>query len=84
MAQERQRAAAEREEVEREAAGKLESARLELDSTLASDRQTSSQAERSLQAAQEAWQKVLSIYPMMRNAQDQVATLSEELAGEAI
>jgi tetratricopeptide (TPR) repeat protein len=34
--------------------------------------------------ALEAWQRVLTIYPMMRNAQDQVATLSEELAGEAI
>jgi tetratricopeptide (TPR) repeat protein len=31
-----------------------------------------------------AWQRVLDIYPMMRSAQDQVATLSEELAGEAI
>jgi tetratricopeptide (TPR) repeat protein len=36
------------------------------------------------QLALEAWQRVLTIYPMMRNAQDQVATLSEELAGEAI
>jgi hypothetical protein len=27
---------------------------------------------------------VLSIYPMMRSAQDQVGTLSEELAGEGI
>ncbi len=36
------------------------------------------------QSALEAWQKVLAIYPMMRNAQDQVATLSEELAGEGI
>lgn len=34
--------------------------------------------------ALDAWQRVLAIYPMMRNAQDQVATLSEELAGEAI
>ncbi|RUM97810.1 hypothetical protein EET67_10860 [Pseudaminobacter arsenicus] len=34
--------------------------------------------------ALEAWQRVLTIYPMMRNAQDQVGTLSEELAGEAI
>jgi tetratricopeptide (TPR) repeat protein len=36
------------------------------------------------QAALEAWQRVLAIYPMMRSAQDQVSTLSEELAGEAI
>jgi len=36
------------------------------------------------QSALEAWQKVLGIYPMMRSAQDQVATLSEELAGEGI
>ncbi|MCA0031031.1 tetratricopeptide repeat protein [Mesorhizobium sp. B263B2A] len=36
------------------------------------------------QSALEAWQKVLVIYPMMRSAQDQVATLSEELAGEGI
>ncbi|MGB3391264.1 MAG: hypothetical protein WBA88_25155 [Pseudaminobacter sp.] len=34
--------------------------------------------------ALEAWQRVLTIYPMMRNAQDQVGTLSEELAGDAI
>jgi len=31
-----------------------------------------------------AWQRVLDLYPMLRNAQDQVATLSEELAGEGI
>jgi tetratricopeptide (TPR) repeat protein len=36
------------------------------------------------QSALEAWQKVLTIYPMMRSAQDQVSTLSEELAGEGI
>jgi len=36
------------------------------------------------QSALEAWQKVLSIYPMMRSAQNQVSTLSEELAGEGI
>jgi tetratricopeptide (TPR) repeat protein len=36
------------------------------------------------QSALEAWQRVLSIYPMMRSAQDQVGTLSEELAGEGI
>ncbi|MER9328034.1 hypothetical protein [Mesorhizobium sp. M0488] len=36
------------------------------------------------QSALDAWQKVLAIYPMMRSAQDQVATLSEELAGEGI
>ncbi|TIV58362.1 MAG: hypothetical protein E5V86_24990, partial [Mesorhizobium sp.] len=34
------------------------------------------------QSALEAWQKVLAIYPMMRSAQDQVSTLSEDLAGE--
>jgi tetratricopeptide (TPR) repeat protein len=31
-----------------------------------------------------AYQRVLDIYPMMRNAQNEVATLSEELAGEGI
>ncbi|MFU0505001.1 tetratricopeptide repeat protein [Pseudaminobacter sp. NGMCC 1.201702] len=31
-----------------------------------------------------AWQRVLDIYPMMRSAQNEVATLSEELAGEGI
>src|SRR5882757_10158407 len=36
------------------------------------------------QSALEAWQRVLGIYPMMRSAQDQVATISEELAGEGI
>lgn len=36
------------------------------------------------QSALEAWQKVLAIYPMMRSAQDQVSTISEELAGEGI
>ena len=36
------------------------------------------------QSALEAWQKVLAIYPMMRSAQNQVAALSEELAGEGI
>jgi tetratricopeptide (TPR) repeat protein len=30
------------------------------------------------------WERVLDIYPMMRSAQDRVATLSDELAGEAI
>lgn len=34
--------------------------------------------------ALQAWQRVLDIYPMMRSAQAEVATLSEELAGEAI
>lgn len=34
--------------------------------------------------ALEAWQRVLDIYPMLRDAQDQVAALSEELTGEAI
>jgi tetratricopeptide (TPR) repeat protein len=36
------------------------------------------------QLALEAWQRVLDIYPMLRSAQDKVATLSEELAGEGI
>jgi tetratricopeptide (TPR) repeat protein len=36
------------------------------------------------QDALEAWQRVLDIYPMSRNAQNQVATLSEDLAGEGI
>ena len=36
------------------------------------------------QLALEAWQRVLDIYPMMRSAQDEVATISEELAGEGI
>jgi len=31
-----------------------------------------------------AWQRVIDIYPMMRSAQDEIATLSEELAGESI
>jgi tetratricopeptide (TPR) repeat protein len=34
--------------------------------------------------ALQAWQRVLDIYPMLRGAQDEVATLSEELAGENI
>jgi len=34
--------------------------------------------------ALDAFERVLDIYPMMRNAQAEVATLSEELAGEAI
>ena len=34
--------------------------------------------------ALKAWERVLDIYPMMRSAQNEVATLSEELAGEAI
>ena len=34
--------------------------------------------------ALEAYQRVLDIYPMMRSAQNEVATLSEELAGEGI
>lgn len=34
--------------------------------------------------ALDAYQRVLAIYPMMRSAQAEVATLSEELAGEAI
>jgi tetratricopeptide (TPR) repeat protein len=36
------------------------------------------------QSALEAWQRVLGIYPMLRSAQNQVGTLSEELAGEGI
>ncbi|MDH6234251.1 tetratricopeptide (TPR) repeat protein [Mesorhizobium soli] len=36
------------------------------------------------QLALEAWQKVLDVYPMMRNAQSRVTALSEDLAGEAI
>lgn len=36
------------------------------------------------EAALRAWQRVLDIYPMLRNAQDQVSTISEELAGEGI
>ena len=38
----------------------------------------------SKQLALDAYQRVLAIYPMMRNAQNEVATLSEELAGEGI
>lgn len=34
--------------------------------------------------ALQAWQRVLDIYPMMRSAQDEVAALSDELAGEGI
>ncbi len=34
--------------------------------------------------ALQAWQRVLDIYPMMRSAQGEIATLSEELAGESI
>lgn len=36
------------------------------------------------QMAFDAYQRALDIYPMMRNAQNEVSTLSEELAGEAI
>lgn len=36
------------------------------------------------QAALDAWQRVLDLYPMLRNAQDHVSKLAEELAGEAI
>ncbi|MBX3597933.1 MAG: hypothetical protein KF874_10235 [Rhizobiaceae bacterium] len=36
------------------------------------------------QLAFNAYQRVLEIYPMMRNAQNEVVTLSEELEGEAI
>jgi len=34
--------------------------------------------------ALQAYQRILDIYPMDRNAQNQVSTISEELAGEAI
>lgn len=36
------------------------------------------------QLALQAWQEVLDIYPMMRNAQNEVASLSEDLSGEGI
>ena len=36
------------------------------------------------QLAREAYQRVLDIYPMLRSAQNEVATLSEELTGEGI
>jgi len=36
------------------------------------------------QAAMDAYQRVLSIYPMMRSAQAEVSRLAEELAGEGI
>lgn len=36
------------------------------------------------QLALNAWQRVIDIYPMMRSAQNEIATLSEELAGESI
>jgi hypothetical protein len=38
----------------------------------------------SKEMALNAYQRVLDIYPMMRSAQNEVATLSEELAGEGI
>jgi tetratricopeptide (TPR) repeat protein len=31
-----------------------------------------------------AWQRVIDVFPMMRSAQDEIATLSEELTGESI
>jgi hypothetical protein len=34
--------------------------------------------------ALDAYERALAIYPMMRNAQKEVAELSEELAGEGI
>ena len=34
--------------------------------------------------ALQAWQRVLAVYPMLRNAQNEVSRLSEELAGEGI
>jgi tetratricopeptide (TPR) repeat protein len=36
------------------------------------------------QLALGAWERVLAIYPMMRSAQNEVATLSEDLSGEGI
>jgi tetratricopeptide (TPR) repeat protein len=36
------------------------------------------------QAALDAYSRVLSVYPMLRNAQQEVATLADELAGEGI
>ncbi|MGE0500956.1 MAG: hypothetical protein AB7I79_04765 [Rhizobiaceae bacterium] len=36
------------------------------------------------QSALDAWLKVLEIYPMMRSAQSEVATLTDELSGEGI
>jgi hypothetical protein len=36
------------------------------------------------EAALQVYQRVLDIYPMMRNVQNEVATISEELAGEGI
>ena len=35
-------------------------------------------------AALDAFGRVLDVYPMMRNAQSEVATLSDELAGQGI
>ena len=36
------------------------------------------------EAALHAYERVLAVYPMMRSAQGEVATLSEDLAGEAL
>ena len=36
------------------------------------------------QAALDAYGRVLAVYPMLRNAQEQVSTLADELAGEGI
>jgi tetratricopeptide (TPR) repeat protein len=36
------------------------------------------------QLALNAWERVLALYPMMRNAQNEVAALSEKLSGEGI
>lgn len=38
----------------------------------------------SKELALDAYQRILAIYPMMRSAQNEVTTISEELAGEAI
>ncbi len=36
------------------------------------------------EAALDAFERVLAVYPMLRNAQEEVATLADELAGEGI
>jgi cytochrome c-type biogenesis protein CcmH/NrfG len=35
------------------------------------------------EAAVDAWQRVLDIYPALRSAQERLSTLSEELAGRS-
>ena len=39
---------------------------------------------RSWMPALKAYERVLDVYPMMRNAQEQVGTLADELTGEGI